>query len=171
MNDQMAFNRPLSINWNSYLAPGLGGIKQNKCIIHCWTLRWFILFYSIKLRSQVWKLVSVFKASPPQSSLHLSQLHFDENLGTHGCLLCLRDMKLLMERTGGHFVCACVNRGCWSATEALSVNCLCSVPAFSGCFLELNDVHWMLRSTNMLFKVSRYFYDESEPLRGQSFLS
>ena len=120
MNDQMAFNRPLSINWNSYLAPGLGGIKQNKCIIHCWTLRWFILFYSIKLRSQVWKLVSVFKASPPQSSLHLSQLHFDENLGTHGCLLCLRDMKLLMERTGGHFVCACVNRGCWSATEALS---------------------------------------------------
>ena len=64
--------------------------------------------------------------------------------------------------TGGHFVCACVNRGCWSATEALSVNCLRSVPAFSGCFLELNDVHWMLRSTNMLFKVSRYFYDESE---------
>ena len=42
------------------------------------------------------------------------------------------------------------------------MNCLRSVPAFSGCFLELNDVHWMLRSTNMLFKVSRYFYDESE---------
>ena len=42
------------------------------------------------------------------------------------------------------------------------MNCLRSVPAFAGCFLELNDVYWMLRSTNMLFKVSRYFYDESE---------
>ena len=49
-----------------------------------------------------------------------------------------------------------------SSTEAFSVNCLRSVPAFSGCFLELNDVYWMLRSTDMLFKVSRYFYDESE---------
>ena len=80
--------------------------------------------------------------------------------------------------TGGHFVCACVNMGCWSATEAFSVNCLRSVPAFAGCFLELNDIYWMLRSTNMFFKVSRYFYDESKfivaslsPLRGQSFLS
>ena len=78
----------------------------------------------------------------------------------------------------GHFVCACVNMGCRSATEAFSVNCLRSVPAFEGCFLELNDVYSMLRSTNMFFKVSRYFYDESEfivaslsPLRGQSFLS
>ena len=59
-----------------------------------------------------------------------------------------------------------------------SVNWLRSVPAFAGCFLELNDVYWVLRSTNMFFKVSRYFYDESEfivaslsPLRGQSFLS
>ena len=26
-------------------------------------------------------------------------------------------------KTGGHFVCACVNIGCWSATEAFSVNC------------------------------------------------
>ena len=81
-------------------------------------------------------------------------------------------------RTGGHFVCACVNMGCWSATEAFSVNCLRSVPAFAGRFLELNDVYWVLHSTNMFFKVSRYFYDESEfivaslsPLRGQSFLS
>ena len=56
--------------------------------------------------------------------------------------------------------------------------CLLSVPAFEGCFLELNDVYWMLCSTNMFFKVSRYFYNESEfivaslsPLRGQSFLS
>ena len=51
--------------------------------------------------------------------------------------------------------------------------CLCSIPAFAGCFLELNDVYWVLHSTNMFFKVSRYFYDESEfiiaslsPLRG-----
>ena len=59
------------------------------------------------------------------------------------------------------------------STEAFS-----AVPAFAGCFLELNDVYWMLRSSNVFFKVSRYFYDESEfivaslsPLRGQSFLS
>ena len=45
-------------------------------------------------------------------------------------------------------------------------------------FLELNDVYWELRSTNVFFKVSRYFCDESEfnvaslsPSRGQSFLS
>ena len=58
------------------------------------------------------------------------------------------------------------------------MNCLRSVPAFAGCFLELNDVYWVLRSTNMFFKVSKDFYDEIEsivaslpPLRGQSFLS
>ena len=58
------------------------------------------------------------------------------------------------------------------------MNCLRSVPAFAGCFLELNDVYWVLRSTSMLFRVSRYFYDESEfivdslsPLRGQSSIS
>ena len=52
-----------------------------------------------------------------------------------------------------------------------------SLPAFAGCFLELNDVHWVLRSTNVFFKVSRHFYDESafivaslSPSRGQSFL-
>ena len=63
-------------------------------------------------------------------------------------------------------------------TEAFSVNCLRSLPAFAGCFLELNDVYYELRSTNVVFKVSRYFSDESEfivaslsPLRGQSFLS
>ena len=63
-------------------------------------------------------------------------------------------------------------------TEAFSVNCLRSVPTFVGCFLELNDVYWVLCSTNVFFKVSWYFYDESEfivaslsPLRGQSFLS
>ena len=55
------------------------------------------------------------------------------------------------------------------------MNCLRSLRAFAGCFLELNDVYWELRSTNVFFKVSRY---ESEfivaslsPLRGQSFLS
>ena len=58
------------------------------------------------------------------------------------------------------------------------MNCLCSVPAFVGCFVELNDVYYVLRSTNVFFKVSSYFYDESEfiaaslsPLRGQSLLS
>ena len=86
--------------------------------------------------------------------------------------------KLVGGITGGHFACACVNMGCWSAIEAFSVNCLRSVPAFAGCFLELNDVYWVLRSSNVFFKVSWYFYDESEfivaslsPLRGQSFLS
>ena len=96
-------------------------------------------------------------------------------------LICNRPVALDTggpRRTGGHFVYACVNMGCWRATEAFSVNCLHSVPAFAGCFLGLNDVYWVLRSTNMFFKVSRYFYDESEfivpslsPLRGQSFLS
>ena len=64
------------------------------------------------------------------------------------------------------------------ATEAFSVNCLPSIPAFAGCFLVLNDVYWVLRSTKVFVKVSWYFYDESEfivaslsPLRGQSFLS
>ena len=42
------------------------------------------------------------------------------------------------------------------------VNCLRSLPAFVGCFLELNDVYWVLSSTNVFFKVSTHFYDESE---------
>ena len=42
------------------------------------------------------------------------------------------------------------------------MNCLRSLRAFAGCFLELNDVYWELRSTNVFFKVSRYFSDESE---------
>ena len=65
-----------------------------------------------------------------------------------------------------------------SSTETFSVNCLRSLPAFAGCFLELNDVYLVLRSANMFFKVSIYLYDESEfivaslsPLRGHSFLS
>ena len=68
--------------------------------------------------------------------------------------------------------------GLLTAIEAFSVSFLRSVAAFAGCFLELNDVYWAVRSTNLFFKVSRYFYDESEfivtllsPLRGQSFLS
>ena len=75
-------------------------------------------------------------------------------------------------------MCACVNMSCRSATEAFSLNCLRSVPEFAGCFLELNDVYWVLRSTNVFFNVKWYFHDESEfivaslsPLRGQSFLS
>ena len=58
------------------------------------------------------------------------------------------------------------------------MNCLRSVLAFAGCLLELNDVYWVLRSTNVFFQVSWYFYDQSEfivaslsLLRGQSFLS
>ena len=54
------------------------------------------------------------------------------------------------------------NMGCQSATEAFSVNWVRSVPAFAGCFLELNDVYWVLHSTNVFFKVSLYFYDESK---------
>ena len=72
-------------------------------------------------------------------------------------------------------MCMCL---CRSSKGAFSVNCLCSLPAFAGCFLEMNDVYWELRSTNVFLKVSRYFYDESEfiaaslsPLRGKSFLS
>ena len=64
---------------------------------------------------------------------------------------------------------------CRSTTEAFSVNCLRPLLAFAGWFLELNDVYWELRSRNVFFKVSRYFYDEIEfieaslsPLRGQS---
>ena len=89
-----------------------------------------------------------------------------------------KENNSLEQATGGHFVCTCVNMACWSATEAFSMNCLRSVPAFAGCFLELNDVYWVLHSKNVFFKVSWYFYDESDfivasllPLRGQSFLS
>ena len=42
------------------------------------------------------------------------------------------------------------------------MNCLRSLRTFAGCFLELNEVYWELRSTNVFFKVSRYFSDESE---------
>ena len=47
-------------------------------------------------------------------------------------------------------------------TDAFSVNCLRLVPAFASCFLEQNDVYWVLRSTNVFFNVSWYFYDESD---------
>ena len=39
-----------------------------------------------------------------------------------------------VQATGGHFECACVNMGCWSATEAFSVDWLRSVPAFAAVF-------------------------------------
>ena len=42
------------------------------------------------------------------------------------------------------------------------MNFLPSLGAFAGVFLELNDVYWELRSTNVFFKVSTYFSDESE---------
>ena len=35
------------------------------------------------------------------------------------------------------------------ATGAFSANCLRLLPAFAACFLELNDVYWELRSTNV----------------------
>ena len=41
----------------------------------------------------------------------------------------------------------------YAITEAFSVNCLRSLRAFAGCFLELNDVYWELRSTNVFLKV------------------
>ena len=62
--------------------------------------------------------------------------------------------------------------------KVFSVNCSRSLPAFASYSLELNDIYWVLCSTNVFVKVSRHFYDESEfivaslsPLRGQSFLS
>ena len=39
--------------------------------------------------------------------------------------------------------------------RGIFVNCLRSVPAAAGRFLELNDVYWVLSSTNMFFKVAR----------------
>ena len=65
----------------------------------------------------------------------------------------------------------------WSVE--FSANCLRSLyTSIAGCFLELNDTYWELRSTKVFFKVSRYFYGESEfivaslsPISEQSFLS
>ena len=44
--------------------------------------------------------LSIQSIPPPKAVyiLYLSQIHFDENLATHGSLFCLRDMKLLTER-------------------------------------------------------------------------
>ena len=36
------------------------------------------------------------------------------------------------------------------------MNCLRSLRVFAGCVLELNDVYWELRSTNVFSKVSTY---------------
>ena len=73
----------------------------------------------------------------------------------------------------GQFVCACVNMVCRISCELFTFT-----TSIAGFFLELNDVYWELRSTNVFFKVSRYFYGESEfivaslsPISGQSFLS
>ena len=37
-----------NLHHNVYLSPKLGRIQQKKCIIHSWTSRWFLLFYSPK---------------------------------------------------------------------------------------------------------------------------
>ena len=48
-------NKPIPMYCNSHLVPRLGGIKQKKCIVRCCALRRFFLFYSPKLRCQVWE--------------------------------------------------------------------------------------------------------------------
>ena len=35
------------------------------------------------------------------------------------------------------------------------MNCLLSIPVFAGCFLELNDIYWVLRSTNTGLFISK----------------
>ena len=151
-------------------------IKQSGCLLE-----------TENYMQQIWQIFGPKIGTPSLKNCLQSQTHFWYSKITEfeqngylqsGCIQEMVAYKKWSLWTGGHFVCTCVNMGCWSATEAFSVNCLCSVPALAGCFLELNDVYWMLRSTNMFFKVSRYFYDESKfivaslsPLRGQSFLS
>ena len=94
---------------------------------------------------------------------------------TSPTMFAILDFTFNVENRKAFCMCMCL---CRSSKGAFSVNCLCSLPAFAGCFLEMNDVYWELRSTNVFLKVSRYFYDESEfiaaslsPLRGKSFLS
>ena len=55
-------------------------------------------------------------------------------------------------RRGAFYFAAFTNLS-YAITEAFSVNCLRSLRAFAGCFLELNDVYWELRSTNVFLKV------------------
>ena len=73
--------------------------------------------------------------------------------------------------TGGHFVCACINMVCWRAVEEAQRHFLWIVYVhyrhLQAVFLELNDVYWVLRSSNVFFKVSRHFYDESEFILGR----
>ena len=120
------------------------------------------------------EFAAMLKMCPPKQSHNVLDGHLDPvSRATSKWPILL--YRTTGRTTGGHFVCACVNMSCWSATEAFPLNCLRSLPEFAGCFLEL---YWVLRSTNVFFNVSRYFYDESEfivasllPLRGQSFLS
>jgi len=42
----------------------LRGIKQKKCIIHCWASRWFLLIYSPEPRCQVWMLIGLTNLVP-----------------------------------------------------------------------------------------------------------
>ena len=121
----------------------------------------------------------------PYSERHITTDICSPNLEHTPLVICVsrvgghRSQEIFVSQvTGGQFVCACVNIVCTALSVEVSANCLRSLQAFAGCFLELNDVFWELRSTNVFLKVSRYFYDESEllvgallPLRGQSFLS
>ena len=86
------------------------------------------------------------------------------------CLFCFLLSAFCM-RMRQYGLCFCLGTCCLRST-------LVFADLFAGCFLELNDLYWVLRSTNVFFKVSRHFYDESEfivaslsPLRGQSFIS
>ena len=42
----------------------LQGIKQKKCIIHCWASRWFLLIYSPEPRCQGWMLIGLTNLVP-----------------------------------------------------------------------------------------------------------
>ena len=55
-------NRPFSIYLNSYLALRLGGIKQKKCIIHCFKMISFVLFP---------------QASDPSKNFNISEMNND----------------------------------------------------------------------------------------------
>jgi len=64
-------NRPILIYWNSYLAARLGGIKQKESSWGLIMNNTFLLFYSLKPRSQVWILI-YRKWSIPVTSRNIS---------------------------------------------------------------------------------------------------
>ena len=72
-------------------------------------------------------------------------------------------------RTLKHWIALCKQEGILYAHASIwsvEVNCIRSLTAFADYFLELNDVYWELRSTNVCLNVSRYFSDESELIVG-----